>query len=229
MLHNSANVMARQKEEENIPDYPLFTRKAATDVSYLACARDMLGAKNIYPAFATHNANTIGVIKAMAGDTEFEFQRLHGMGEALHELRQRSLVHAAGEAGIGDQVGETDRARGIDRRRLELGRDLASAQWALGEVDQADALLRDIVDAAADRWGGLPTRRGKVVWLCGDVCLADYAAGRADEERKHGLVARRPPRAARAPSKWPSSRLTCRPRGHAWRRWPTRGSAEGDR
>ncbi|HEX8838847.1 MAG TPA: proline dehydrogenase family protein, partial [Sphingomicrobium sp.] len=69
-----------------LSDYPVFTRKVATDVSYLACARKLLAASDaIYPAFATHNANTIGQVKALAGDSEFEFQRLHGMGEELYE------------------------------------------------------------------------------------------------------------------------------------------------
>jgi RHH-type proline utilization regulon transcriptional repressor/proline dehydrogenase/delta 1-pyrroline-5-carboxylate dehydrogenase len=67
-------------------DYPVFTRKVATDVSYLSCAHVLLGAPDcIYPAFATHNATTIGAIKALAGTTPFEFQRLHGMGEELFE------------------------------------------------------------------------------------------------------------------------------------------------
>ena len=69
-----------------LSDYPVFARKVATDVSYLACARKLLDAGDIiYPAFATHNANTIGQVKAIAGDRPFEFQRLHGMGEALYE------------------------------------------------------------------------------------------------------------------------------------------------
>lgn len=66
-------------------DYPVFTRKVTTDVSYLACAAKMLAAPDaIYPAFATHNAYTVGAIKALAGDAEFEFQRLHGMGEDVY-------------------------------------------------------------------------------------------------------------------------------------------------
>jgi RHH-type proline utilization regulon transcriptional repressor/proline dehydrogenase/delta 1-pyrroline-5-carboxylate dehydrogenase len=69
-----------------LSDYPVFTRKVATDVSYLACAKRLLAASDcIYPAFATHNANTIGAVKALAGTTPFEFQRLHGMGEGLYE------------------------------------------------------------------------------------------------------------------------------------------------
>ena len=52
----------KRTQELGLPDYPLFTRKAATDVSYLACARDMLKARNIYPAFATHKALTVATI-----------------------------------------------------------------------------------------------------------------------------------------------------------------------
>ncbi|MFZ1742634.1 MAG: bifunctional proline dehydrogenase/L-glutamate gamma-semialdehyde dehydrogenase PutA, partial [Pontixanthobacter sp.] len=67
-------------------DYPVFTRKVATDVSYLACAAKLLDAPEvIYPAFATHNAYTIGAIKSLAGTKQFEFQRLHGMGEDVYE------------------------------------------------------------------------------------------------------------------------------------------------
>jgi RHH-type proline utilization regulon transcriptional repressor/proline dehydrogenase/delta 1-pyrroline-5-carboxylate dehydrogenase len=76
-------------------DYPVYTRKAATDVSYLACARTLLEAQDaIYPAFATHNSRTVATILALAGDTaEFEFQRLLGMGEALYEsLETESAV-----------------------------------------------------------------------------------------------------------------------------------------
>ena len=73
-----------------LPGYPVYTRKAATDVSYLACARKMLGHRDVlYPMFATHNAYTVAAIIDMAGADQsgFEFQRLHGMGEALyHQL-----------------------------------------------------------------------------------------------------------------------------------------------
>jgi RHH-type proline utilization regulon transcriptional repressor/proline dehydrogenase/delta 1-pyrroline-5-carboxylate dehydrogenase len=71
-------------------DFPVFTRKAATDVSYIACARKLLGMTDrIYPQFATHNAHTVAAILEMAGQgqgDDFEFQRLHGMGEALHDI-----------------------------------------------------------------------------------------------------------------------------------------------
>ena len=67
--------------------YPVFTRKNATDVSYLACAAKLLASRaRIYPQFATHNAHTVAAIVQMAGSdqTGFEFQRLHGMGEPLY-------------------------------------------------------------------------------------------------------------------------------------------------
>ncbi|MCQ7029909.1 proline dehydrogenase family protein, partial [Escherichia coli] len=66
--------------------FPVFTRKVATDVSYLACAAKLFEAEDaIFPAFATHNAYTIGAVKALAGSKPFEFQRLHGMGEDVYE------------------------------------------------------------------------------------------------------------------------------------------------
>ncbi|QYK01968.1 bifunctional proline dehydrogenase/L-glutamate gamma-semialdehyde dehydrogenase PutA [Shewanella psychrotolerans] len=68
--------------------YPLYTRKAGTDVSYLACARYLLSDATrgaIYPQFASHNAQTVAAISDMAGDRSYEFQRLHGMGEELYD------------------------------------------------------------------------------------------------------------------------------------------------
>lgn len=70
------------------PDFPVFTTKPATDVSYLACADTMLRAPDaIYCQFATHNAHTLAAVRALAqaaGQMEYEFQRLHGMGETLY-------------------------------------------------------------------------------------------------------------------------------------------------
>ncbi len=75
-------------QERGLPGFPVFTRKDSTDVSYIANAGKLLAMRDrIYPQFATHNAHTVAAVLAMAGDTEsFEFQRLHGMGEALHAI-----------------------------------------------------------------------------------------------------------------------------------------------
>jgi len=73
----------KRAQEAGAPGFPVFTRKAHTDVSYLACARRLLDLRGrIYPQFATHNAHTCAAVLAMAGgDVDvFEFQRLHGMG-----------------------------------------------------------------------------------------------------------------------------------------------------
>lgn len=77
-----------------LPGYPVFTRKNATDVSYIANAAKMLARRDVfYPMFATHNAYTVAAIMELAGanQTGFEFQRLHGMGEPLyHQITGRS-------------------------------------------------------------------------------------------------------------------------------------------
>lgn len=80
----------KRAQSEGMADFPVFTRKIHTDVSYLACAREMLGARDvIFPQFATHNALTLAHVLEMAGSHfapgDYEFQCLHGMGEALYE------------------------------------------------------------------------------------------------------------------------------------------------
>ncbi len=78
--------------------YPVFTRKHATDMSYIACAKKLLDRRDLfYPQFATHNAHSLATIVEMAGDSKagFEFQRLHGMGEPLFH----QIVGHKGEAG----------------------------------------------------------------------------------------------------------------------------------
>ena len=73
---------------EGYEGYPVFTRKANTDVSYIACAKVVLGNREaFYPQFATHNAHTIAAVTELAGDRlDYEFQRLHGMGEDLYGI-----------------------------------------------------------------------------------------------------------------------------------------------
>ena len=76
----------KRGQEQGLESYPVFTRKAHTDVSYLACSRQALAAGSaLYPQFATHNAHTLASILHYAGSRrDYEFQRLHGMGEALY-------------------------------------------------------------------------------------------------------------------------------------------------
>ncbi len=76
----------KRAQQQGLDGYPVFTRKAATDVSYLACAKRLwVGRDVLYPQFATHNAHTVAFVLALAGEErDFEFQRLHGMGQALY-------------------------------------------------------------------------------------------------------------------------------------------------
>jgi RHH-type proline utilization regulon transcriptional repressor/proline dehydrogenase/delta 1-pyrroline-5-carboxylate dehydrogenase len=77
----------KRAQERGLDGYPVYTRKVATDVSYLACANRLLArGAAFYPQFATHNAHTVAAVLKMAGDRrDWEFQRLQGMGEALYE------------------------------------------------------------------------------------------------------------------------------------------------
>jgi RHH-type proline utilization regulon transcriptional repressor/proline dehydrogenase/delta 1-pyrroline-5-carboxylate dehydrogenase len=82
----------KRAQERGLADYPVFTRKAMTDLNYIACARKMLALRGVlYPQFATHNALTVAAVVEIAGGVEgYEFQRLHGMGEDLYDgLRER--------------------------------------------------------------------------------------------------------------------------------------------
>ena len=142
-------------------DYPVFTRKVATDVSYLACANRLLNAEDaIYPAFATHNAYTIGAIKALAGDREFEFQRLHGMGEDVYEVlaeNERRPTRVRIYAPVG---GHKDLLAYLVRRLLENGANSSFVnRMADAEVPVAELTtdpVRDLADLDPRRNPAIP-------------------------------------------------------------------------
>ncbi|MCC5855994.1 MAG: bifunctional proline dehydrogenase/L-glutamate gamma-semialdehyde dehydrogenase PutA [Idiomarina sp.] len=78
----------KHAQQLGLDGYPVFTRKASTDVSYMACSRYLLSddtAGHLFPQFATHNAHTICAIQQLAGSRRYEFQRLHGMGKELYD------------------------------------------------------------------------------------------------------------------------------------------------
>jgi RHH-type transcriptional regulator, proline utilization regulon repressor / proline dehydrogenase / delta 1-pyrroline-5-carboxylate dehydrogenase len=138
----------KRTQEAGLSDYPLFTRKAATDVSYLACAKDMLAAKGIAPAFASHNALTVATIVEWAGNSrDFEFQRLHGMGEGLYERLVREEGYRCRiYAPVG---GHRDLLAYLVRRLLENGAN-SSFVHQLADERLTDAeLLADPVEKIA--------------------------------------------------------------------------------
>ena len=112
----------KRAQERGLADYPVFSRKAMTDLCYLTCARKLLAARpQIYPQIATHNALTVAsVIEAAGGVAGYEFQRLYGMGETLYEALLRAEPGAACRvyAPVG---GHRDLLAYLVRRLLENG------------------------------------------------------------------------------------------------------------
>src|SRR5216684_3561928 len=112
----------KRAQERGLADYPVFTRKAMTDLCYAACTRKLLAARpRLYPQFATHNALTVASVIEDAGGVEgYEFQRLHGMGEVLYEIVRRD--HPAAAVRVYAPVGgHRDLLAYLVRRLLENG------------------------------------------------------------------------------------------------------------
>ena len=178
-----------------LQSFPVFTRKQATDVSYIANARKLLGMTDrIYPQFATHNAHTVAAIlhiaDAMGVDTAlFEFQRLHGMGEALHDL-----VHTdrASRCRIYAPVGaHRDLLAYLVRRLLENGanssfvnqivnEDVSPARVAACPLDHMEKVARITNPAVPPGPEVFPGRRNSRGWDLTDAAdLAAIEAARA--------------------------------------------------
>ena len=140
------------------PSFPVFTTKAATDLSYLACARALLAAApDLYPQFATHNAHTLAAVRRMAGDAPIEFQRLHGMGEALYAAaRQR---YGAFPLRVYAPVGGHEALLPyLVRRLLENGANTSFVHALLDGHTPAAAVVADPI-AAVEAAGGAPHPR----------------------------------------------------------------------
>jgi RHH-type proline utilization regulon transcriptional repressor/proline dehydrogenase/delta 1-pyrroline-5-carboxylate dehydrogenase len=145
----------KRAQERGLTDYPVFTRKTGTDVSYMACARAMLAERGgLYPAFATHNALTVATVMEWAGDRrDFEFQRLHGMGDGLYEgLMAERGVAVRVYAPVG---GYRDLLAYLVRRLLENGANTSFVHQIANRDIPDEALLADPV-LAAERTGLSP-------------------------------------------------------------------------
>ena len=130
-------------------DYPVFTRKVNTDVAYLACARFVLSEPDLfYPQFATHNAHTVAAVATMAGDRAYEFQRLHGMGQALYE-------EVIGPSGFGRPCriyapvgGHDDLLSYLVRRLLENGANTSFVRRLADDEAPVAEIIRDPFERA---------------------------------------------------------------------------------
>ena len=137
-------------QEAGLEGYPVFTRKVNTDVAYLAAARALLARpRSFFPQFATHNAHTIAAIAVLAGDRDYEFQRLYGMGEALHRevvrpevLGKRCRIYAP----VG---GHKDLLAYLVRRLLENGANTSFVNRLADDEAPIAAIVADPVEKAA--------------------------------------------------------------------------------
>jgi RHH-type transcriptional regulator, proline utilization regulon repressor / proline dehydrogenase / delta 1-pyrroline-5-carboxylate dehydrogenase len=142
----------KRAQERGLDGYAVFTRKAMTDLNYVACAQKLLALRpRIFPQFATHNALTVATILQLCGDSGgYEFQRLHGMGEALYaQLREdRPELACRTYAPVGSH---RDLLAYLVRRLLENGANSSFVALAADDTVPIDTLLRrpaDIIGAA---------------------------------------------------------------------------------
>jgi RHH-type proline utilization regulon transcriptional repressor/proline dehydrogenase/delta 1-pyrroline-5-carboxylate dehydrogenase len=148
-------------------DYPVFTRKAATDVSYLACAARLFEHDDVIrPAFATHNAYTIAVVKHLSAGRPFEFQRLHGMGEevyeALHKIEGNAKTPVRIYAPVG---GHKELLAYLVRRLLENGANTSF----VNRMGDADVPALELVGDPVAELEALDPRRNPAIPLPSDI------------------------------------------------------------
>jgi RHH-type proline utilization regulon transcriptional repressor/proline dehydrogenase/delta 1-pyrroline-5-carboxylate dehydrogenase len=154
----------KRAQERGLDDYPVFTRKAMTDLNYIACAQKLLALRpRIFPQFATHNALTVATILELSdSDTGFEFQRLHGMGEALYAQLSRDCPALAYRtyAPVGSH---RDLLAYLVRRLLENGANSSFVAVAADDAVPVAMLLRrpaDIIGRADNaRHPNIPSPR----------------------------------------------------------------------
>lgn len=146
----------KRAQVEGVGAFPVFTRKAATDVSYIANARKLLGLTDrIYPQFATHNAHTVSAILHMADEQPYEFQRLHGMGEAMHNLvKDANGTRCRIYAPVG---AHRDLLAYLVRRLLENGANSSFVNQIVDEDVAPEIVAADPFDALASPAPELPT------------------------------------------------------------------------
>jgi len=179
----------KRAQVAGLSDFPVWTRKAATDVAYLCTARKLLGMTDrIFPQFATHNAQSVAAILEMGGDHDaYEFQRLHGMGESLHELvRAENGPRCRIYAPVGRH---RDLLAYLVRRLLENGANSSFVNQVLDGDVPTETVARDPFEAlgapgpaavvAPPRLFGAARVNSKGFDLTDPVTLSEIAAARA--------------------------------------------------
>ncbi|MDP1583156.1 MAG: bifunctional proline dehydrogenase/L-glutamate gamma-semialdehyde dehydrogenase PutA [Bradyrhizobium sp.] len=168
----------KRAQERGLDDYPVFTRKAMTDLNYVACAHQLLALRRrIFPQFATHNALTVATVLELADGTRgFEFQRLHGMGEALYAQlsEDRPDIGCRTYAPVGSH---RDLLAYLVRRLLENGANSSFVAIAADDATPVATLLR----RPADIIGSADHARHPNIRLPGDLYQPQRANSRGIE------------------------------------------------
>jgi RHH-type proline utilization regulon transcriptional repressor/proline dehydrogenase/delta 1-pyrroline-5-carboxylate dehydrogenase len=165
----------KHTQQGGFDDFPVFTRKTSTDVSYHACANRLLAYRDtIYPQFATHNAYSASVIIELAGDDKegFEFQCLHGMGDSLYDqVVKKDNIQCRVYAPVG--VHE-DLLAYLVRRLLENGANSSFVNAIVDDNQPVESLLEDPVE----RTQRLQVRENKQIAMPIDLYAPDRANSR---------------------------------------------------
>jgi RHH-type proline utilization regulon transcriptional repressor/proline dehydrogenase/delta 1-pyrroline-5-carboxylate dehydrogenase len=180
----------KRTQERGLDGYPVFTRKAMTDLNYIACARKLLNLRpRIFPQFATHNALTVATVLELAsGGGGFEFQRLHGMGDALYEQLGEDHPELAWRtyAPVGSH---RDLLAYLVRRLLENGANSSFVAVAADDAVPVETLLR----RPAELIGSADNARHPNIRLPRDLYQPDRVNSRGiefgDRAALNGLVA----------------------------------------
>jgi RHH-type proline utilization regulon transcriptional repressor/proline dehydrogenase/delta 1-pyrroline-5-carboxylate dehydrogenase len=196
----------KKAQAAGLPGYPVFTRKTNTDVSYIANARKLLAMTDrIYPQFATHNAHTVAAILAMGTDRDaFEFQRLHGMGEALHEeVRKAEGTRCRIYAPVG---AHEDLLAYLVRRLLENGANSSFVHQIVDEDVAPETIARDPFAAVE----AMPSAHNPAIPMPSGIFLPSRRNSQgydlSDDETLRRLEAMTAPFAA--PHRWSAHPLT---------------------
>ena len=150
----------KRAQVEGLSYYPVYTRKASTDLAYLACAARLFDCRHIYPQFATHNAHTLAAVLELARNAcgPYEFQRLHGMGELLYDEARRCFDDMPPVRTYAPVGAHKDLLAYLVRRLLENGANSSFVNRFLDDTVDVDELVRDPLEVVADH-GGAPHPR----------------------------------------------------------------------
>lgn len=165
----------KRAQVQGLEDYPVYTRKENTDVSYLSCAHKMLAFKDyIYSMFGTHNAYTAAAVIEMSRDADapFEFQRLFGMGGALYDtITREQEAKVSIYAPVGPQE---DLLAYLVRRLLENGANTSFVNKVMNPHEPVENLVSDIVDHVQKS----PSKRHSLIKLPKELYANEQPSGR---------------------------------------------------